>query len=118
MRVLAAEVRYERLVARAFDKVRQAGRGMPAIMIRQLEALASIMQHIRHEEHRAALLEQAAMILQSSEASVPAGPDRDDVRRRYDRLMAVAGGVEPGQLGGPGPRGEPGVRPSAGPASR
>jgi len=27
------------LVERAFDKVRQAGRGMPAMMIRQLDAL-------------------------------------------------------------------------------
>ena len=40
---------YERLVNRAFDKIRQAGRGMPAVLIRQLDPLARIM-----EAHRAA----------------------------------------------------------------
>ena len=40
VRVIAAEASYERFVDRAFDKIRQAGRGMPAVMIRQLDALA------------------------------------------------------------------------------
>ena len=43
VRVIAAQPGYERLVQRAFEKIRQAGQGMPAVMIRQLEALARMM---------------------------------------------------------------------------
>jgi uncharacterized membrane protein len=84
VRVIAAEVRYSRLVDRAFDKIRQAGRGMPAVMIRQLDALAKVMEQATSEDQRAALLEQAEMILRSSEESVPERRDRQDVRRRYE----------------------------------
>ncbi len=40
VRLLTTEITYERLVQRAFEKIRQSGRGMPAVMIRQLDALA------------------------------------------------------------------------------
>jgi uncharacterized membrane protein len=89
VRVIAAEVRYERFVERAFDKIRQAGRGMPAVMIRQLDALAKVMQYADTDAHRAALLAQADMILESSEAAIPASSDRVDVRSRYDLVVAV-----------------------------
>ena len=98
VRVIAAEVHYERLVERSFDKIRQAGRGMPAVLIRQLDALAKVVQLTRTDEQRAALLKQADMIEQSSEESVPAGPDRADVRRRYDTVISLAR-----QHGGSGP---------------
>ena len=43
VRLISAEVTYARLVQRAFEKIRQAGRGMPAVLIRQLESLDKIM---------------------------------------------------------------------------
>jgi uncharacterized membrane protein len=95
VRVLAADVRYDRLVDRAFDKIRQAGRGMPAVLIRQLEGLARVAEHTASEEHRVVLLEQAEMILRSSEESIPEPGDRADVRRRYDAVLAAASGVVP-----------------------
>jgi uncharacterized membrane protein len=88
IRVIACELPYERVVDRAFDKIRQAGRAMPAILIRQLEALARVMEYTTTPEQRAVLLDQAAMILRSSEESVPEGEDRADVRRRYDTVVA------------------------------
>jgi uncharacterized membrane protein len=91
VRVLAAELGYQRLVDRAFNKIRQAGRGMPAVMIRQLDALAGVMAHTSTDDKQAALLAQAAMILRSSHESVPEPQDRADVRRRYDALLADRG---------------------------
>jgi uncharacterized membrane protein len=44
IRVISDQVSYERLVQRSFEKIRQASRGMPAVMIRQLEVLATIME--------------------------------------------------------------------------
>jgi uncharacterized membrane protein len=88
IRLIEAEIPYGRLVDRAFDKVRQAGRGMPAVTIRQLEALARIMEFAADEDQRCALMRQADMILRSSEEAIPEPNDRADVRERYDALVA------------------------------
>jgi uncharacterized membrane protein len=93
VRVLAAEVRYDRFVERAFDQIRQAGRGMPAILIRQLDGLARIVEYTRGDDHRVVLMKQADMILRACDESVPEPHDRADVRRRYDALVATAPGV-------------------------
>ena len=45
VRVIAAMPSFQRLVDRSFDKIRQAGRGMPAILIRQLEALTRVCEY-------------------------------------------------------------------------
>jgi uncharacterized membrane protein len=90
VRLIAAEPSYERFVDRAFDKIRQAGVGMPAVMIRQLDALTKIAAYTTTSAHRDVLLQQAGMILRSSELSVPEPFDRADVQRRYDALVSAA----------------------------
>jgi uncharacterized membrane protein len=89
VRLVVAEPSYERFVDRAFDKIRQAGSGMPAVLIRQLEALARIMEYAAEPEQRAVLLRQADIILRLGEQSVAEPLDRDDVRRRYEALPAA-----------------------------
>ncbi len=93
IRLITAHVTYERLVQRAFEKIRQAGRGMPAVLIRQLEALAKIVDYTTAPEQRALLLEQAAMILRAGEESVPEPADRADIQREYECVVAAAEGV-------------------------
>ncbi len=83
VRVITTEPTYQRLVGRSFEKIRQAGRGMPAIMIRQLDALARIMQRAEAEGDRAFLAEQAAMIERLATATVDEPADLADVRRAY-----------------------------------
>jgi uncharacterized membrane protein len=90
IRLIEAELPYRRLVDRAFDKVRQAGRGMPAVAIRQLEALARIMEFAEDEDQRCALMRQADMLLRSSEEAIPEPNDRADVRERYDAVVAAS----------------------------
>ncbi len=88
VRVITPELSFSRLVQRAFEKIRQAGRGMPAVLIRQLEALAKIKDYVSTEEQRQVLVEQAAMILRASRESVPEEADRADVQRRYDAVVS------------------------------
>jgi uncharacterized membrane protein len=90
LRVITVPVSFRRLVERAHDKIRQASRGMPAVMIRQLEGLTKVMARTTSAEQRELLLEQAAMILRVSEESVPEKADRADVRRRYDAVLSAA----------------------------
>jgi uncharacterized membrane protein len=89
VRVIATETTYARLVSRGFEKVRQAGRGMPAVLIRQLDALARIMERTTTSEDRQLLLDQAAMIQRLSEASVDEPCDREDVDRAYRAVLAA-----------------------------
>ena len=91
IRVISDQVSYERLVRRSFEKIRQAGVGMPAVMIRQLDALAKIMEQASDSEQSTVLLDQAAMIQRSSFATVPDKSDQLDVDRRYEALLALHG---------------------------
>lgn len=90
VRVITRTIGFRRLVERSHDKIRQASRGMPAVMIRQLDGLTRIMHYAETDEQREVLLTQARMILQACEESVPEPADRADVRRRYDAVLAVA----------------------------
>ena len=87
---------YERLVERAFEKIRQASRGMPAVMIRQLDALAKIMEQTATPDQHRVLLAQGAMIARANDESVLEEADRADVRRRYDVLLATHRGLVAG----------------------
>src|ERR1700761_5000401 len=90
IRVIAFQPDFERLVERTFDTIRQAAVGMPAIMIRQLDALAKIMEQTPDRALQTPLIRQAEAIQQSSLATVPDPSDRDDVTVRYEAVLALA----------------------------
>jgi uncharacterized membrane protein len=89
VQVITAHVSYS-LVERAFEKIRHPGRGMPAVMIRQLEALTKIVDHTTEREQRVLLLNQAEMIYRAGVESVPEPADLADVKREYDEVPRAA----------------------------
>ena len=89
VRVITAHVSYQRLVERAFEKIRQAGRGMPAVMIRQLEALRGSWIR-RHRRAARAPARAGGDDPPASEESIPEPNDRADVSRRYGEVLAAA----------------------------
>src|ERR1700742_3683532 len=89
IRVIAFVADFNRLVERTFDTIRQAGVGMPAIMIRQLEALAKVIEQTPDRKRRTVLMQQAHAIQKLNLDTVPDPGDRDDVTRRYDAVMAL-----------------------------
>ncbi len=102
VRVIAVVVSFRRLVERSHEKIRQASRGMPAVMIRQLDSLAKVMVRAPEADQRELLLREADMILRVSEESVPEPNDRAAVRRRYDVVVeacAASGGASGGATG-------------------
>jgi len=86
VRVITVAVSFRRLVERAHEKIRQASRGMPAVMIRQLDSLSKIMARTGTAEQRELLLCEADKIVRVCEESVPEATDREAVRRRYDAV--------------------------------
>ncbi|QBJ96735.1 DUF2254 domain-containing protein [Rhodococcus sp. ABRD24] len=96
IRLITYQPEYDRLVQRAFEKIRQASGGMPAVMIRQLDALAKILGKTDVLERRQVLLDQAAMIQRANLATVTEAADRDDVSRRYQVLLDLNDQLEKG----------------------
>jgi uncharacterized membrane protein len=70
-RLIETVITYERLVKGAFDKIRQAGRGMPAVYIRELQNLEKILQYVVGDEQRDVIVGHADMILRASESPSP-----------------------------------------------
>lgn len=60
---------------------------MPAVLIRQLDALTKVMA-VAPPGRSQVLLDQAAMIARVSERTVPEPADQADVTARYEALMA------------------------------
>ncbi|MGH3302560.1 MAG: DUF2254 domain-containing protein, partial [Streptosporangiaceae bacterium] len=89
VRVIVTETTWDRLVQRAFEKVRQAAPGMPAVLIRQLDALTKIMERTATARDGQVLLDQAAMIERLSAATVAESADRADVTRAYEQVLAA-----------------------------
>jgi uncharacterized membrane protein len=90
VRVITTEATWERLVQRACDKVRQASAGTPAVMIRQLSALAKVVEWTPAGRERQVLLDQADMIERLSAATVGEAADRADISRAYALVVTAA----------------------------
>jgi uncharacterized membrane protein len=88
IRLITVPVSYERLVQRSFEKVRQAADGMPAVLIRQLDALYTVMAAAPADRSQV-LLDQAAMIQRVNERTVPEPTDRADVTAAYEALLSM-----------------------------
>ena len=89
IRVIAFQPSFERLVERTFDTIRQASVGMPAIMIRQLFAIAKVIEQVPDRKRRTALIRQAEAIQRSNLTTVADPSDRDDVTERYEAVIAL-----------------------------
>jgi uncharacterized membrane protein len=89
VRVIQAEVRYARLVARATEKIRQSSSGMPAVMIRQLESFAKVMHYTTSDEQRTVLLNHAAMTARSAADTVSEPADLADIMQRLDSVREL-----------------------------
>ncbi len=99
IRLITVPVSYERLVQRSFEKIRQAAGGMPAVLIRQLDALSKIMA-VAPPGRRQVLLDQAAMIQRVNLRTVPEEADQADITARYEALLAEARGAEEASAAG------------------
>ena len=89
IRVIAYQADFDRLVERAFEKIRQSSNGMPAVMIRQLDALEKILEQTSDGARRPVLLDQAKMIQHANLRTVAEPADRSDVTDRYNAVLAV-----------------------------
>ncbi len=88
VRLIEPAIDLDFLVKRAYDKIRQAGRGMPAVLIRQLENLQRVALALRDGRSSEAVARQADMIMRAAAESIPEHSDQADVRTAYETLVA------------------------------
>ncbi len=86
VRLIEFDSSYDRMVNRAFDKIRQSSRGMPAVLIRLIDSIGSVMLDTTSAEQRVVLRRQADMTLRLAEQSVTEPNDLEEIRFRYGRL--------------------------------
>src|SRR5213080_1852627 len=91
VRVVDRTITFDGLVRKASDKIRQSARGMPAVLIRQLENLAKVAVELGDDRERGVLGHEGEMILRASEESVPEPADRRDVLAAYQALEILLG---------------------------
>lgn len=70
-RVIAKALRFENLLALAFNQIRQNGGGNVAVMVRLLDSLRKIAQVTTHEKRRSALLTEANLVSTTAAATIP-----------------------------------------------
>jgi uncharacterized membrane protein len=86
IRLIGADWSYPKMVNRAFDKIRQAARGMPAVIIRILDSLDAVVEATTNESQREVLLRQGEMVMSSARESVADQSDLDDIVRHFNVL--------------------------------
>jgi uncharacterized membrane protein len=86
VRLIEFDPSYARMVNRSFDKIRQSAAGMPAVLIRLVDSIGSIMLDTTTPEQRDVLRRQADMILRLSERTVAEPNDLEEIRFRYTRI--------------------------------
>jgi uncharacterized membrane protein len=89
IRLVGASWSYNRMISRAFSKIRQAARGMPAVYIRMLDTISVVANATVSEAQRETLLDQVRMILRGAEGSVDEERDMQDIMARASKTISL-----------------------------
>ena len=87
LRVIAQVVPFERLVAQAFNAIRQYARSDSTVTICLLAAITRIAEANRYATYQGVLRRHAEMILRGSLEGLSEEYDRQDVRQWYDKAI-------------------------------
>ncbi|RDI57939.1 DUF2254 domain-containing protein [Microvirga subterranea] len=93
VRVIAQRSDVQGLVDAAFDAIRQAGRDVPAVLIRMADILGQLAPAVRTREAQAAVLRHLAKLAETADAAALVPIDRSAIRSRIKaaRDILVAG---------------------------
>ncbi len=84
-----------RLIKQAFDQVRQAASGTPAVSIRLLATIGRLASKLERQEDRTALIEQADAVLETATLASIAGMDREDITAAWRKTRELLASSTP-----------------------
>jgi uncharacterized membrane protein len=91
LRLLWSPVRFERLVKAAFDQIRQAGVGNPAVPIRLLQTFTRLATQMQDQPFLEALRPQVEAVWEAVSGEALVRADRDDVEAAYHAARRALG---------------------------
>ena len=91
IRLVGQPIRFKRLIRAAFNQIRQAAMGNPAISIRLLYTFTRLAEHITEPSFRDALREQVEAVWEATAADALVKADRTDVEAAYRRARVALG---------------------------
>lgn len=91
IRLLWSPPRFERIVKGAFDQIRQAGAGNPAVRIRLLQTFARLAAQVEDPPSRAPLLGQVEAVWETASHEALASSDRGDIEAAYRAARQALG---------------------------
>ncbi|MBE9016765.1 DUF2254 domain-containing protein [Chroococcidiopsis sp. CCALA 051] len=89
LRVIAEPFTFAGLTDAAFNQIRQYGKSDVGVVIRLLEAIATIAGYTQNEKDRAALRRHAEMIRHDSHQAVSQELDKQDIEQRYQAILKL-----------------------------
>ncbi len=87
LRVIAPTTGFADLADIAFNQIRQYGHRSVPVMLRTLETIVRLADHVRRDEDNQALLRHAALIWEDCQRGIDNHRDRERLRRLYDRAI-------------------------------
>ncbi len=87
--LIVPSIDYDGLADAMFHMIRQNAARSPAVLIRLLEVLTSVVSCERDATRVAALQRHADLVLGDAERNITTPPDLDDIRKRHERFTSV-----------------------------
>jgi len=87
LRIITKAEDFEGLLDTSFNQIRQYSSGMPAVIIRLMEALTTIQKFTTKETHKKAVIKHARMVLFLGEESINEKNDIDDLKDRARKVL-------------------------------
>ena len=87
LRVIADALKFEGVLDAAFNQIRQFSGGSPAVMIRLMEALTTILKFTKKDSHRKAVLKHAHMVLTLGKETMGEKNDIEDLIKRAEEVL-------------------------------
>lgn len=88
LRVIANALDFEGVLDAAFNQIRQFSAGSTAVIIRLMEALTTIQEFTKTEDHKKAVIKHAKMVLFLGEQTVKEKNDIEDLKERAEIVIA------------------------------
>lgn len=87
LRVIADVLGFEGVLDAAFNQIRQFSGGSTAVIIRLMEALKTILNKVRIESHKKAVIKHAEMVYRQGKETIKEENDLQDLIERSDKIL-------------------------------
>lgn len=87
LRVITDILTFEGILDVAFNQIRQFSGGSPAVIIRLMEALTTLLGFTQTESHKKAVIKHAEMVLRMGQETIKEKHDVDDLAQRAERIL-------------------------------